>query len=432
MSKSYTVVSGDTLVKISTKQYGTYTKWQKIMAANPQLAGRKKSYDGVPLLFPGDVLVIPDNTDLPSVVEDKPVLMSDRIDIEDAAEDDFSIFIDGKLFTGFTGYTIQLKMDSWDAFSFECPWEENKKEIRDAFAPFTFKECAVYFERKLIFQGRLLTSAPKIEPENREINIQGYPLCGTLNDCCIPVTKYPPSYNNLNLKQIAEDICEPFGVPVSFSEDPGDKFSKVEYEIGTKILDFLQKLAEQRNFVMTNDSKGGLVFWKVPEESTLAVFREGELPFISCEVTFKQQDMYSHITGFTKTDNRRAASQYTFENKFLTKKGVFRPMSFVAEDVDSGGIEKATKAKAGKMFVDCCSYKLTVYGCKDRDGDIFHKGMSVAVYAPSALIYRETKFQVSDIEIKKSDKEGVQTVFSLILPDSINGNVPEVLPWEED
>ena len=83
------------------------------------------------------------------------------------------------------------------------------------------------------------------------------------------------------------------------------------------------------------------------------------------------------------------------------------------------------------MFVNCCSYTLTVYGCTDRDGDIFHKGMSVSVYAPSALIYRPTKFQVSEIEIKKSDSEGVQTTFSLILPDSINGTIPSVLPWEE-
>lgn len=432
MSKSYTVLSGDTLVKISTKHYGTYKNWKKILSANPQLTGRKTSYDGVPLLYAGDILIIPEDIAEPAPVAVKtPELISKSINPEDAAEDEFSIFIDGKLYGGFTAYTIKMAMDSLDAFSFSAPWE-NDDVLSKVLQPFVFKECAVYFKRKLLFLGRLLTSAPEVTADYKTINIQGYPICGVLNDCCIPVSKYPPSYNGMTLQQIAEDVCEPFGVKVHFSEDSGAALDKVEYAIGTKILDFLKNLAEQRNFIFTNDSNGNLVFWKVPEESTRVVFREGEEPFISCKVNFKHQEMYSHLTGFTKTDKKSRASQFTFENNLLISKGVFRPTSFVCEDVDSSGLENAVKAKAGQMFVNCCSYQLTVYGCADKDGDLFRKGMSVSVYAPSAMIYRETKFQVQEIEIKRSDSEGVQTTFKLMLPDAINGTIPDRLPWEKD
>lgn len=432
MSRTYTVISGDSLAKISTKEYGTSQNWYKILTANPQLTGRKKSVDGVPLIYPGDILIIPMENDVAaSVVTKAPELISKSIRPEDAAEDDFSIFINGKLFGGFTGYTVKMSMDSLDVFSFEAPWDDADIQAKAALAPFTFRECAVYFNRKLLFMGRLLASAPEVTPNSKKINIQGYPLCGTLNDCDIPVSKYPPSYNGMTLQQIAEDICQPFGVKVSFSEDSGEAIEKVEYTIGTKILDFLKKLAEQRRFVFTNNSNGDLFFWKVPEESSRAVFKEGELPFISCKVTFKQQEMYSHLTGFTKTDKKNNAAQFTYENKFLIKNGVFRPISFVCEDVDKNGLESAVKAKAGQMYVNCCSYELTVYGCTDKDGDIFTKGMSISVYAPSAMIYRETKFQVKELEIKRSDTEGVQTTFKLMLPDSINGSLPNVLPWDE-
>ena len=122
MSRSYTVKSGDTLVKVSTKEYGTYKNWRKILAANPQLTGRKTSYDGVPLLYPGDVLVIPSEVEEPEkTVEKTPALISKSINPEDAAEDEFSIFIDGKLYGGFTGYTVKMSMDSLDAFSFSAP-----------------------------------------------------------------------------------------------------------------------------------------------------------------------------------------------------------------------------------------------------------------------------------------------------------------------
>lgn len=433
MSKTYVVVPGDSLVKISTKQYGTYQNWRQILNSNPQLAGRKTSVDGVPLIYPGDVLIIPAETDLPAkMTQSSPELISKSINPEDAAEDEFSIFVDGKLYGGFTGYTIKMSMDSLDVFSFEAPWDDSDTSVHKAFAPFTYKECAVYYNRRLLFLGRLLASAPSVTADSKTINLQGYPMCGTLNDCDIPVSKYPPSYNGMTLQQIAEDICEPFGIKVSFSEDSGAPIEKVEYSIGTKILDFLKKLAEQRNFVFTNDSEGNLFFWKVPEESTRVSFKEGELPFISCKVDFKQQEMYSHLTGFTKTDKKNAAAQYTYENKFLIKNGVFRPKSFVCEDVDSNGLEKAVKAKAGQMFVNCCSYELKVYGCTDKDGEIYSKGMSVSVYSPSAMIYRETKFQVQELEIKRSDTEGIVTTFRLMLPDSINGTVPSVLPWVED
>lgn len=432
MSRSYTVLPGDTLAKISTKHYGTYKNWRKILAANPQLTGRKTSFDGVPLLYTGDILIIPEDITEPAPVATKsPELISKSINPEDAAEDEFSIFIDGQLYGGFTAYTIRMAMDSLDAFSFSAPWENDDK-LTKVLQPFVFKECAVYFKRKLLFLGRLLTSAPEVTADYKTINIQGYPICGVLNDCCIPVSKYPPSYNGMTLQQIAEDVCEPFGVKVHFSEDSGAVLDKVEYTIGTKILDFLKNLAEQRNFIFTNDSNGNLVFWKVPEESTTAVFREGEGPFISCKVNFKHQEMYSHLTGFTRTDKRSRASQFTYENKLLISSGVFRPMSFVCEDVDENGLENAVKAKAGQMFVNCCSYQLTVYGCADKDGDLYRKGMSVSVYAPSAMIYRETKFQVQELEIKRSDSEGVQTTFRLMLPDAINGTIPDRLPWEKD
>lgn len=433
MSRAYTVVPGDTLSKISVKQYGTSQKWNDIISANPQLSNRKKSYDGVPLIYPGDVLIIPVETDVPAAVTNStPELISKSIDPKDAAEDDFSIFVDGNLYGGFTGYTVKMSMDSLDVFSFSAPWDDTSSKIHKVFKPFTFKECAVYFNRKLLFMGRLLASAPEVTPDSKTINLQGYPLCGTLNDCDIPVSKYPPSYSGMTLQQIAEDVCQPFGVKVNFSEDSGAPIDKVEYTIGTKILDFLKKLSEQRNFVFTNDANGDLFFWKVPEESTRVTFKEGELPFISCKVNFKQQEMYSHLTGFSKTDKKNNAAQFTYENSFLTKNGVFRPMSFVCEDVDKNGLENAVRAKAGQMFVNCCSYELTVYGCTDKDGDIFTKGMSVSVYSPSAMIYRETKFQVKELEIKRSDTEGVQTTFHLMLPDSINGSVPDVLPWDED
>lgn len=122
MSKSYTVVSGDTLGSISIKYYGVWTKWNRILNSNPQLVSRKKNFDGSPVIYPGDILIIPTDTELPaSVVNSTPVVLDENADA------DISIYIDGKLYTGFTGYTLQMPMDGLAAFSFATVWDDEKK-----------------------------------------------------------------------------------------------------------------------------------------------------------------------------------------------------------------------------------------------------------------------------------------------------------------
>lgn len=423
---SHVVKSGDTLTGIASKYLGSASKWTKVRDANPILSLRKTASDGSPLIYPGDVLIIPEDFVRPeNTVSKVPV----KLDAD--SSEDISILINGKLYTGFTGYRLVFNCDSMDAFSFNAPWDDSKKELHEAFKPFRFSRVVVYYDKKIVFAGILLTSAPEVTPDSKTINIQGYPLCGVLNDCCIPATKYPPSYNGLNLKQIATDVVSSFGLEADFDSLPGDNFETVEYDPSKKILEFLKGLAEQRGFLFTNNTQGMLKFWKPTIEPVTATFKEGELPFISCKPTFNAQAMYSHITGYSKTDVKTNAGSYTYQNMYLIKKGIIRPYSFTSKDADAMSIENETKAEAGKMFASCMGYEITVTGHKDKFGNLYHKNMSVSVYAPGAMIYRETKFQVEKVELLRSDTEGNQAILSLILPGSRNGKLPEVLPWEE-
>ena len=56
---SHTVKAGDTLAAIASKYMSNASDWTKIRDANPILANRKKASDGSPIIYPGDVLIIP-------------------------------------------------------------------------------------------------------------------------------------------------------------------------------------------------------------------------------------------------------------------------------------------------------------------------------------------------------------------------------------
>lgn len=141
--------------------------------------------------------------------------------------------------------------------------------------------------------------------------------------------------------------------------------------------------------------------------------------------------MYSHVSGYTKTTNEAASQIFTYENKLLTNRGILRCFAEASGDAEEGTLEETVRAKAGAMFASCVKFKLTVSGHRDKNGRLYRANMAVSVKAPGAMIYRATKFLVDEVSLKRDDKAGATTEFTLVLPGSRDGSLPEVYPWEE-
>lgn len=425
MARTHTVSAGETLGKISVHYYGSLDRWPEIVRANPQLSGRGSAVDGSPLIFPGDLLIIPEDSSTSSSGLGKSVVLDER------APQDMGLVGSGKKFTGFTGYTLVQAVKGVDGFSFSSVWDSTRSELRSAFRPFAYPVFDVYFDNDLVFKGHAMPPAPEIAPQSKEITVQGYPLCGVLLDSCLPPSLYPAEYSGLDLKQIAEKICEPFGVGLTVEGDVGAAFEKVDAQISDKAWDFLSKLAEQRGLFLTNKADGSLLIYRPEIEAVSASFAQGEVPFISCAASFDGQKMYSHVSGYTKTTKEANSQIFTYENKMLINKGILRCFAEAAGDAEEGTLEDTVRAKAGAMFASCVKYKLTVSGHRDKNGRLYRANMAVSVKAPGAMIYRDTKFLVDEVSMKRDDKTGATTEFTLVLPGSRDGSLPEVFPWEE-
>jgi len=425
MPKSHKVASGDTLGAISVKYLGTSSKYRKIVDVNPQLANRKTAVDGSPLIFPGDVLIIPEEvTERPAAPQtSKTITLSDN-------EQDVSIIVDGKKFTGFTGYEINLSADSFDTFSFSAPYDIAAKDIKDAIMPFTFKSCEVYYLSQLLFKGYLLTPDPDLQANAREITLQGYPLCGVLNDCTIPPSKYPIEYYNVTLQDIADPIADVYGIKIVFKDGAGDPFTEVGIEPNEKILNFLLKLAQQRKLLFTNDENGRLVFYKAASESAFMQFKEGNTPLVSISPKFNAQGFFSHITGHTKNDTLTDPLSFTYENKYLINKGINRHETIMVDDAETQtDLENAVLAHAGRMFADCIAYNLKCDTHLNSEGKLFKKGMIVCIEAPGAMITKQTNFKARNIKLLRN-ADAKTAELDLVLPGSFTDELPEVLPWD--
>lgn len=418
MSRSHTVVKGDTPYKLAIKYYGSGRKYPIIIDANPHIRGQN--------IYPGEILIIPDEIEEitnPTKVREPPET------IQNVLEDSISILIDNNLFSFFTNYSITFRIDTFDTFSFSAPFDDLIQIYRDIFRPFSYKPVSIYYGKDLIFTGILLAPESSASPDRKEISITGYSKPAILNDCMMPVTAFPLEFNNQNLNQITSVLCRYYGIKYSFIAPVGNSFEKVSLEIDKNIFSFLSDLAKQRGLLITNDEPGKLIFWQSAEGNPVASFKQGELPFISCKPTFNYQSFFSHITGVTSTTESKDSEKYTYENKYLTKQGILRNYNYVAEDIKDNEIKNAVLSKVGRMFGESASYELTVQGHRDREGNLYKKNTLITLLSPGAMIYTESKLLIKSLTMSRGN-DGDTTTFSLVLPGAYTGEIPEVFPWE--
>ena len=438
--ESYTVKQGDTLGGIALRFLGTETRWKEIVIKNPQLAMRKRMADGSPAIVPGDILVF--SRENPGVVGSSysgagPAAASapgQSVALDQSAPRDISVTVGGREFTGFTAYTLSLPPDSFDAFSFSSVWDASRAECRKAFGAFSYADCAVKMGGEVVFSGTLLPASPSISENSRTISIQGYPKCGVLGDSCLPPTAFPAEFRGLSISQIARKCAEPFGVGVKVEGDEGGPFGEgVALSPSETVLSFLEKLARQRGLVISNTPSGELLLYSPVEESPSASFREGVPPFLSCRAQFDGQKMFSHVVGMAPAGGRKdeKSASFTYENKFLTSRGILRVHCETIEDARAGTIEGATKALAARMFASSARWSLSVAGHRDARGRLYRKNQTVTVTAPDAEIYRETRLVVDEVTFRRGDSEGEVAELSLVLPGVRSGTLPESFPWEE-
>ena len=426
MSNTYKVKSGDRLTRISQAFYGVPSKYDLIISANPVLGERKINgtiaADGLPIIYAGQILIIPDEvSNIVNVVNIKnPPLTIDAID-----DEALTVVIDGLSFQFFTGYTLTSNIGTLDTVSISSPYFDND-EYKKTFQPLKYKQAAIYYGKDLFFNGVLLAPSSEINPDSETLSLNFYPKCGILQDCSLPISNYPIEFNNLNLKQIAENLGKVYGIKIEFQGNPGSPFEKVGLSPTETPLNFIIKLAKQRGFLVTNNVMGDLLIWRAKVSSPVAFLKEGELPFISCVPSFSPQKYYSHITGLTPEAEDKAAESYTWENPFLV--GVYRPTIIEIQDSEGTDLKKAVESFAGRMFAQN-KYPLVLNTHRDASGNFFKKNTFITCLAPKSNIYKETDFLIEKVSLSRSS-DGSTAQIDQILPGAYTGNLPEVVPWE--
>ena len=405
----YNVVSGDTFELISRKQYGTEQYASNIAQANP---GANEP------LVPGTSLIIPSN---PDGVDNK---LQTTVTV---SPDEVAMLIDGKRFRFWTDIKLTRSIDKMDTLDLSAPFEPELESFKETFRPFSFKSVVITVGGDPLFKGTMVPVIPSLGT-SKTIQVSAYSIPGVLNDCTAPASAYPLEYNKQNLRTITNTVLKPFGIKAVFEASPGAVFERVALDPGQKILDFLSDLARQRNLVISSSERGELLFRKSIETGIpVAILRQGQSPVVSISPSFNPQEYYSHITGIGPVVVGASGEVYTVKNKKLTN--ILRPFTFQAQDTESGTLQDAVRAKAGRMFGNMVSYKVSVHTWRDPKGNLWTSNTLVNLQSDNAMIYKPYNFVIRSVEFSK-DENSQTAVLDLVIPGSFSGAIPEELPWD--
>lgn len=410
MSTTYSVRIGDTFARIARITYGDDAQAFRIQQAN--------TWATEPLT-PGTVLAIPA---LPGAPQD-------RIRGAAAGPGEVVVAVNNRRFRFWESVQIVRSMDSIDTFQVSAPFEPDRQEFRESFRPFSFAPVTISVGGAPLFTGTMVNIDPVSEPQRRYINANGYALPGVLSDCTAPASAHPIEFNTpTGLRDIAEKMVAPFGLQVEFTADEGATFEQVGATSAEELLPFLADLARQRGLLISNTPEGALLF---QQEATggqpVAVLNENSSPVTGVTPVFDPQSYYSEITGLELYVIGTQGGSYTVKNPVTD--GVIRPLVFVPQDTQSTGIERAVRAKAGRMFANMVAYTLTLNTWYDPAGNLWAPNTTIRLTAPGAMIYNEYEFLIRTVELNRV-RDSETATLTLVLPGVLNGELPEALPWD--
>ena len=342
------------------------------------------------------------------------------------ADNLISALIDGQEFRFWDSIKITRNIDTFDTFAFGAPYDPKTSLLRDVFIPLSYKPIEITIDDELLITGTILPVNPTLSESNNSVSISGYAIPGVLNDCSIAFDKYPLEFNNQTLEQIAGTIAAFFKIQVVFTEESGAAFERVAITTGKKPLTFLIELAKQRGFLLSNNAKGNLVFFKAASTGLTTTLKQGHTPLTSIEPEINPQQFYSSVTGLAPDFLGGDAESVTINNPFL--KNINRPFVYKADDELTGAdLQNAVKWKAGLMFASAIKYRANVQGLRDERGDVWKPNTFINLTAPGVMINKETTFLIKSVDLDRGSSDTAS--LSLVLPEAYQGKIPATLPW---
>lgn len=384
----YTVVKNDWFSTIALEAYGDLYKWKLILDANPQVNGRGVAIDGSPLIFPGDILWIPEE-----VIDEEEFDLADSFASQQS--ESFSVEVEGELIPVISGSLVKTMDTGTDSVDFEVDIDLLSEKARENLKPFRYPKLVIKINGELMLTGYVFSVEGSVDSGKRSKKCVGFAKTANLIDSSVN-----PPYEQLNvsLQARATRMCSDLGLSVVVRGDSGKPFDKVTSRSGEKRFEHLAKLAKERGLLVSNTVQGNVLFHRANEkEVAVDSIIEGQPGPLSLSSSADGRKRYSsyRITG--KTISKQPVSK-TVTDPFVS---IPRYYCKNMERVSSGTVSDTVGWERSKAIADALSISVPMDRWTSKNGQLWKDNSYVYLESDSLdisgtnLLIRRVKFEYS-------------------------------------
>jgi prophage tail gpP-like protein len=328
--------------------------------------------------------------------------------------------INGAVHTGWKAVQVKLSMDNLSgAFHLDITdkWGSNTllnpvaREIKPADA------CTVDIEGETVITGYIDKVSPSYDSLTHGISVDGRDKAGDLVDCSI--INGTGQYKGLKLEQIAQRICEPFGIPVITNIDTGKKFDTFNIEQGMTAFEAIQKMCKMRRCLAISDGKGRVLITRAGTDTASTPLLEGQnILAASADYDFTERYRQYVCKGQKQGDDNSSINNIRANKGVVTDEFVprYRPLLVVADGQADGltCFERAVfeaAVRRGKSR----KFNVTVVGWLQADGSLW--GINKLVQIESKWLGVLDTLLIAEVNFK-IDQNGETTELTITSPEA--------------
>jgi prophage tail gpP-like protein len=329
--------------------------------------------------------------------------------------DAVTLFVDKKVFEGWEDVQITRELNS-AASDFQLQVTDKWREDQEPWRITAGQAVHLHIGKKSILTGYVDKVSSSVSAASRTVTISGRSSTADIVDCSV----VGDSFTGLNLKQLAEKLCAPFKIPVSFIGEAGAEFPAIKVQPGETVFALLEKHTKQRKVLMMPSKEGGLIFTTAGTSRASTHLKLGENVLSGSSDydytnRFSQYEVKGQDIGFLTPGEKSTSPLGKATDAGISR---FRPLVILNETTtDDGKSEDRASYEASLRKAQSLKVNIEVQGWFQKDGTLWDINQLTQVDCGFLGVRRQ--MLIRKITYNKSNN-GTTAQIELCLPDSFD------------
>ena len=334
-----------------------------------------------------------------------------------ASTGEASLTVNNEIHGGWTDISVTRSMEQL-AHTFDLGFTERWSEDSKPIPIHAGDRCTVKLDNKVVITGYVDEDPIDYDANEHKLRVTGRSLTADLIDCSAIYQK--GQWKKQDLQAIAENLCQPFDIPVNIETDIGDSFRYFSLHDGESVYEALERACRMRGVLMMTNADGELVFANIGARTSSTVIEYGVNVIRGARTggfseRFSKYIVKAQTVGDDDTNGTSASTpSITVTDSAISR---YRPLIVQSECLSAGaGLQKRATWERNVRAGRSRRLQYTLDGWNDDAGNLWEPNTLVAVKDPRLEV--DATLLITSVRLTR-DADGTNTTLELCDPKAM-------------